>query len=305
MPQQIQLRRGTRSAWTTANPTLAAGELGVETDTLKFKVGNGSSAWAGLAYASLAFQGAYAGGTAYYPGDIVTYNGSAYVNILTSTGNLPTNTTYFSVLASKGDTGATGPQGSTGATGDTGPQGPAGTSFTFQGAWSSATAYAVNDVVVRNSQTYISIQAGTNQDPATQTAYWTLMAAKGADGEVSLTGAQTLTNKTITSAKYTVSALGSISGAQTLDLAAATEFTATLTGATTLSFSNAPGAGSGQVVYLRLTNAGATTITWPANTKFAGGTAPTLTSSGVDVLAVKYDLATTTYQVFVIGLDVK
>ena len=88
-------------------------------------------------------------------------------------------------------------------------------------------------------------------------------------------------------------------------MATATEFTATLTGATTFAFSNAPGAGTNQVVYLRLTNAGAQTITWPANTKFTGGSLGTLTTSGVDLLAVKYDVTTTTYQVFVIGLDVK
>lgn len=46
----ILLRRGTAAAWTTANPTLAAGEAGVETDTLKFKIGNGSTAWNSLAY---------------------------------------------------------------------------------------------------------------------------------------------------------------------------------------------------------------------------------------------------------------
>jgi hypothetical protein len=52
MPQQIQLRRGTAAAWTSANPTLAAGELGVETDTNKFKVGDGSTSWASLPYAT-------------------------------------------------------------------------------------------------------------------------------------------------------------------------------------------------------------------------------------------------------------
>jgi len=52
MPQQIQLRRGTAAAWTSANPTLAAGELGVETDTNKFKVGNGSTSWTSLPYAT-------------------------------------------------------------------------------------------------------------------------------------------------------------------------------------------------------------------------------------------------------------
>jgi len=52
----------------------------------------------------------------------------------------------------------------------------------FRGSWNNATAYNVDDIVVRNNQSYISIQAGTNQDPATATAYWTLMAAKGSDG---------------------------------------------------------------------------------------------------------------------------
>ena len=52
MPQQIQLRRGTAAAWTSANPTLAAGELGAETDTGKYKLGDGATAWSSLAYSS-------------------------------------------------------------------------------------------------------------------------------------------------------------------------------------------------------------------------------------------------------------
>jgi hypothetical protein len=47
---QIQVRRGTAAQWTSANPTLAAGEWGLETDTLKTKIGNGSTAWTSLAY---------------------------------------------------------------------------------------------------------------------------------------------------------------------------------------------------------------------------------------------------------------
>jgi hypothetical protein len=48
---QMQVRRGTASSWTSTNPTLAAGELGFETDTGKFKIGNGSSTWTSLLYA--------------------------------------------------------------------------------------------------------------------------------------------------------------------------------------------------------------------------------------------------------------
>ena len=47
---QVQVRRGTASQWTSANPTLASGEWGFETDTLKTKIGNGSTAWNSLAY---------------------------------------------------------------------------------------------------------------------------------------------------------------------------------------------------------------------------------------------------------------
>lgn len=50
MAVQIQLRRGTEAEWTSGNPTLAEGELGVELDTGKFKVGNGSDNWATLEY---------------------------------------------------------------------------------------------------------------------------------------------------------------------------------------------------------------------------------------------------------------
>jgi hypothetical protein len=47
---QIQIRRGTAAQWTSANPTLAAGEWGFETDTKKGKIGDGTTAWNSLAY---------------------------------------------------------------------------------------------------------------------------------------------------------------------------------------------------------------------------------------------------------------
>lgn len=47
MPVQtkIQVRRDTAANWTSTNPTLAAGEIGFETDTGKFKIGTGTLAW--------------------------------------------------------------------------------------------------------------------------------------------------------------------------------------------------------------------------------------------------------------------
>jgi len=50
MYYQIQIRRGTAAGWTAANSILAAGELAVESDTNKMKIGNGSTAWNSLSY---------------------------------------------------------------------------------------------------------------------------------------------------------------------------------------------------------------------------------------------------------------
>ena len=50
MAVKIQLRRDTAADWTAANTVLALGEPGVETDTLKLKVGDGTTAWTSLAY---------------------------------------------------------------------------------------------------------------------------------------------------------------------------------------------------------------------------------------------------------------
>ena len=50
MATRMQQRRGTAAQWTSANPVLAAGEIGFETDTNKFKIGNGSTAWTSLSY---------------------------------------------------------------------------------------------------------------------------------------------------------------------------------------------------------------------------------------------------------------
>jgi hypothetical protein len=48
----IQVRRDTAAEWTDKNPTLASGEMGFETDTGKFKIGTGSTAWNSLPYAT-------------------------------------------------------------------------------------------------------------------------------------------------------------------------------------------------------------------------------------------------------------
>lgn len=81
---------------------------------------------------------------------------------------------------------------------------------------------------------------------------------------------------------WTHSALGSISGANAMDLDAANSFSATINGATTFSFSNVPS--NAVYVTLELTDGGSAIVTWPSAVLWTGGSVPSLTTSGVDIL---------------------
>jgi hypothetical protein len=50
---QFQHRRGTAATWTSNNPVLASGEMGIETDSQLFKMGDGTTAWTSLGYGGL------------------------------------------------------------------------------------------------------------------------------------------------------------------------------------------------------------------------------------------------------------
>jgi len=50
MARRIQLRRDTAANWSSTNPTLAQGEIGIDLTNNKIKIGNGSTAWNSLAY---------------------------------------------------------------------------------------------------------------------------------------------------------------------------------------------------------------------------------------------------------------
>ena len=63
MATRIQFRRGLAANWTSANPTLAQGELGIELDTDFFKIGDGILAWVDLPYGGLQGQDGVAGAT--------------------------------------------------------------------------------------------------------------------------------------------------------------------------------------------------------------------------------------------------
>jgi hypothetical protein len=96
-------------------------------------------------------------------------------------------------------------------------------------------------------------------------------------------------------------ALGSVSGTVNIDCSAAQAYSFTPTAAVTLSFTNPPAANTSQVILLKVTNGGAFTLSFPAGTKYPGGSLGTLTSSGVDWLGVAYDAGLSAWVVFVLG----
>jgi hypothetical protein len=53
MAVQIQLRNDIAANWSSADPILAIGEMGLETDTDKFKIGNGVDTWSELPYGGI------------------------------------------------------------------------------------------------------------------------------------------------------------------------------------------------------------------------------------------------------------
>lgn len=160
-------------------------------------------------------------------------------------------------------------------------------------------------LVFQTNGTTTAMTIGTNQ----VVTFAAAPVISGGIDIVTTTGTQTLTNKTISFASNTLTGvaplasptftgtvttstadlLGSVRGnvttvsASDVDCSAGNYFIKTASGGLTWTFSNAPATRSFSFL-LELTNGGTGTQTWPAAVKWPGGTAPTLTTSGVDVL---------------------
>ncbi len=116
---QLQFRRSPAAQWTSDNPILASGEMGIETDTNKFKIGDGTTHWNSLPYGGL-------------EGPTGTM-GTGYTGATGATGSASIETGPTGWTGTTGYTGATGaasittgPTGFTGSTGSIGPTGQGG-----------------------------------------------------------------------------------------------------------------------------------------------------------------------------------
>ena len=104
-----------------------------------------------------------------------------------------------------------------------------------------------------------------------------------------------------------VNAIGSTGGGtQDINLALGNVVTATVdTSANTFTFSNPPASGKCGSFTIILTNGGSQTVNWPGAVDWAGGAAPTLTTSGVDVLTFTTVDGGTIWYGFLAGADLK
>lgn len=132
------------------------------------------------------------------------------------------------------------------------------------------------------------------------------------DGGITLSGTlacvdNALTRPEITDYSETVNTMGDLGGGtDDIDLESGNVVTATVsTSEQTFTFSNPSASGKGCGFILILTNGGSQTVNWPAEVDWVGGTAPTLTSSGIDYLGFVTVDAGTIWAGFEIGIDVQ
>ena len=113
---------------------------------------------------------------------------------------------------------------------------------------------------------------------------------------------QTLSRVNLKDYGEVTNALGSVSGSTTIDLTAGNSVTATAGGAITWTFSNPTASDELCGFVLKLVNGGSATQTWPASVDWPAATAPTLTTSGTDVLVFITCDGGTTWYGFTAGL---
>ncbi|HSY68217.1 MAG TPA: DNRLRE domain-containing protein, partial [Edaphobacter sp.] len=170
--------------------------------------GTGTGSGVGVAY-----QGTYASTANYALNDIISYQGSSYISLISANhGNTPAlSPGQWGVMAlgavgvqgPQGLPGSTGPQGLTGPPGRAGPTGPTGATGTagapgtpglvYQGNYSSVTNYALGDVVLWQGASYASLIASNHGNTPDQSpGQWGVLTAQGPAGPTGAQGPQGL-----------------------------------------------------------------------------------------------------------------
>jgi hypothetical protein len=281
MASIIQIRRDTASDWTSANPTLAQGELGLETDTLKLKAGTGTTAWNSLGYYTLATAGflATTGGT--LTGALTT-NSTIDGRDVAADGVLATN----ALPKSGGTMSGAIDMGSNNVT-TTGKilyanmynsVGDLPSASTYHGMF--AHVHGTGKGYYAHGGNWIELGNQTDLASATTTAGAALPKAGGTVTGLINHSDQILQRTVLKDYGETKVAMS----AHAVDLELGNVFTYTLSGGQTVTFTNPPASGTAGSFTMIVTNGGSATLTWPTTVDWPAATAPTLTASGVDVL---------------------
>ena len=270
MASIIQIRRDTASNWSSANPTLAQGELGLETDTLKVKAGDGSTAWNSASY--LIDTGGYV--TATYSGNVAITGSLAGDNIKLDGNAISSTNTNGNIQLFPNGTGYTELYGNTNA----------GT-IRFN---------------CESNSHGVTVQGPAHSAAATYTVKLPdTLGLTQASGLVTTDANGVATFDDGISEEYV--AVTSSSNATAVNLRTGTNFSHTLTENTTFTFSNPASSGKMSAFTLKLvqdSGASGFTVTWPSSVDWPAATAPTLTATAnaVDYFVfITHDGGTTYY----------
>ncbi len=185
------------------------------------------------------------------------------------------------------------------ATGDLGPKSDAGITYNAGTGTLTATAFAgpVTGNVTGNASGTAATVTGAAQSAITSVGTLTGLTMGGELAAVD----QVISRPVMKDYGETKVAMA----AHAVDLSLGNVQTYTLSGNQTLTFPNPPASGTAGSFTLIVTNGASATLTWPGSVDWAGGTAPTLTASGIDILTFTTIDGGTIWYGFLAGADMK